>query len=75
MSFFDLRRRLPRGGAAASMEPPPFTLRSVGADLRWHYKLYRVDKLPLRVTLAFLLLRIVHLAQYNRGWRRGIGDA
>ena len=75
MSFFDLRRRLPEGGAAASMVPPPFTLRSVGADLRWHFKLYRVDKLPFRLTVAFLILRVFHLAKYNRGWRRGISDA
>jgi hypothetical protein len=75
MSFFDLRRRMPDGGSAASMEPPPFTLRSVGADLRWHYKLYRIDRLSLPVIAAFLALRVLHLAQYNRGWRRGISDA
>jgi hypothetical protein len=74
MSFFDLRRRGANGAFSASMEPPPLTIVTLAADLRWHLKLYRMDRLPVRVIAGFLLLRVLHLAQYKRGWRSGTRD-
>ena len=57
------------------MKPPALTPMAILADLRWQFALYRTDRLPVRTTLAFLALRVLHLIQYQRGWKRGARDA
>jgi hypothetical protein len=57
------------------MKPPPLTLSTVVADLRWQYALYRSDRLRAAQIAGFLALRIIHLIQYHRGWTRGVRDA
>jgi hypothetical protein len=74
MSFFDLKSRQGSSGTWDGMKPPPLTISTVWADMRWQLTLYRVDRLPLTTIVVFLVLRIVHLVQYNRGWTRGVHD-
>lgn len=53
------------------MEPPRATPLTLWRDLLWHWRVYRMDGLPLTTRLAFLVLRVVQRLAYNRGWRRG----
>lgn len=75
MSYFDLRRRDTLASSREGMKPPALTPMAILADLRWQFALYRTDRLPVRTTLAFLALRVLHLIQYQRGWKRGARDA
>jgi hypothetical protein len=75
LSYFDLRRRVTSASSREGMKPPALTPMAVLADLRWQFTLYRTDKLPVRTTLAFLALRVLHLIQYHRGWKSGARDA
>lgn len=56
------------------MEPPKLSLATLLADLRWQLALYRADRLPIRMVAGFLMLRILHLVQYHRGWAKGSRD-
>jgi len=71
VSFFDLRRRSSERGSWEGMKPPPFNPASIYQDLRWHYALYRNDRLPFGTIVKFLILRVVQLHQYKKGWREG----
>lgn len=75
MSFFNLKHRPVDGTGWDGMKPPPLTLSTVIADLRWQYALYRTDQLPRKQIAGFLFLRVIHLVQYHRGWNRGSRDA
>lgn len=70
MSFMDRRRRAKVRGVPG-LEPPRATPLTLWRDLLWHWRVYRMDGLPLTTRLAFLVLRVVQRLAYNRGWRRG----
>lgn len=74
MSYFDLARRELSRSSRDGLRPPALTPMAVYADLRWQLALYRTDKLPIVTTVVFLVLRVLHLIQYHRGWKKGAKD-
>jgi len=70
MSFFDIRYNKEKESSWIGMEPPDLYIGSIITDLKWHNRLYRVDKLSLSTRLAFLFLRILQQFSYFIGWNK-----
>jgi len=71
MSFFDIRYNKGKESSWVGMRPPDISIGSIITDLRWHNRLYKINKLPLYVKLMFLTLRIVQQISYFFGWKTG----
>lgn len=50
------------------MQPPDISVRGLYHDLRWHYKLYRIDKLGIPTIIFFLFLKYIQIIEYHSGW-------
>ncbi len=71
MSFFDIRYNKEKESAWVGMEPPDLYIGSIITDLKWHNRLYRINKLPLGIRWGFSILRIFQQFSYFLGWRKG----
>ena len=74
MSFFDVRFGTKTASVWKGMQPPKLTWRSVITDLRWHNRLYIINRLRFGIRCQFLILRILQLVAYYFGWKRGQPD-
>jgi len=53
------------------MKPPDFYIGSIITDLKWHNRLYKINKLSFKVRFAFLILRVFQQFAYFLGWKKG----
>ena len=71
MSFFDLRYNKKKESTWIGMKPPDFYIGSIITDLKWHTRLYKINKLPLKTIVVFLTLRVFQQFVYFWGWKKG----
>jgi hypothetical protein len=71
MSFFDIRYSKEKKSTWVGMKPPDLYLGSIITDLKWHNRLYKINKLSFQVRIAFLTLRVLQQFAYFFGWKKG----
>jgi hypothetical protein len=71
MSFFDIRYNKEKESTWIGMKPPDLYIGSIITDLKWHNRLYKINKLPFRIRFFFLILRIFQQFSYFFGWKNG----
>jgi len=71
MSFFDIRYNKEKDSTWVGMKPPDLYLGSIITDLKWHNRIYKINKLPLGTRIGFLILRVFQQFAYFFGWHKG----
>lgn len=70
MSFFDIRYNKEKDSTWVGMKPPDLYLGSIITDLKWHNRIYKINELPLRIRIVFLILRTFQQFAYFFGWHK-----
>ena len=72
MSFLDFRfNKKQNDNLWDGMKPPKLSIYTLYADLKWHKKLYKINRLNLKTRIIFYFLRILQMISYSHGWKKG----
>jgi hypothetical protein len=53
------------------MSPPILTILDLYYDLRWNYRLTKVDSFPFYKRIIFTFIKAIQVIAYNKGWNSG----